>query len=114
MVSTPRHRQHSVSRSIVLYSAGGWTIAVRSGIVFIRVSNITLGSTSTWAWKDCPYTIPEEYRPSAEIISAATLDNGGGGPVIQVSAAGKVQIGNRGGSSNDSARHGTLCYPVGV
>lgn len=87
---------------------------MRSGIVFVRASNIKISSTSSWAWKDCPYIIPEQYRPSAEIISAATLDNGGGGPVIQVSAAGKVQIGNRGGTSRDDSRFGALCYPIGV
>ena len=87
---------------------------MRSGIVFVRASNVKIGSTSSWAWKDCPYTIPEQYRPSTEITSAATLDNGGGGPVMQVTAAGKVQIGNRGGTSRNDSRFGTLCYPIGV
>nr|DAG56537.1 MAG TPA: hypothetical protein [Caudoviricetes sp.] len=104
----------SVSRAIILYSNGGWTIAVKSGIVFVRVNNIKLGSTSPWAWKDCPYTIPEQYRPSGDIIAAAARDNGGGSPIIQVTAVGNVQIGNRGGTSSDDAIFGALCYPVGV
>lgn len=97
-----------------MYSAGGWTIAVRSGIVFVRVYNIKPDNANSWSWKDCPYIIPEVYRPSISITSAVEADSGASAPCINVTEAGKVQLANRGGSSSTEPRYGTMCYPVGI
>lgn len=97
-----------------MYSAGGWTIAVRSGIVFVSVYNIKPDNANSWSWKNCPYTIPEAYRPSTGVTSAIEADNGASAPCIQVTEAGKVQLANRGGSSSTEPRSGALCYPVGI
>ena len=87
---------------------------MRSGIVFVRVYNIRPDNANSWSWKDCPYTIPAEYRPSVGITSAIEADGGASAPCIQVTEAGKVQLANRGGSSSTEPRFGMLCYPIGV
>lgn len=87
---------------------------MRSGIVFVRVYNIKMDNANSWAWKDCPYTIPKACRPLTGVTSAIEADGGASAPCIQVTEAGKVQLTNRGGSSSTEPRFGTLCYPIGV
>lgn len=100
----------SVSRK-VLYCSGGWFIAVKSGMVHVAVKGVTIGSGS-WASTDCPYTIPEQYRPTEEVYAAATTRDGASCTgVLNVQSTGKVSMRNMGSAGSVGGRFASLVYP---
>lgn len=100
----------SVSRK-VLYHSGGWFIAVKSGMVHIAAKGIVTDSGS-WSSTDCPYTIPEQYRPTEEVYAAATTRDGASCTgAMNVQSTGKVSMRNMGSAGSVGGRFASLVYP---
>ena len=80
-------------------------------MVHVVAKGITTDAGS-WASTDCPYTIPEQYRPAEEIYVAATTRDGGSFTgALNVQLNGKVTMRNMGNSGSTSGRFASLTYP---
>lgn len=80
-------------------------------MVHVAAKGVTTDSGS-WAFTDCPYTIPEQYRPAEEVYAAATTRDGGSWTgALNVQLTGKVTMRNMGNSGSVGGRFASLAYP---
>lgn len=101
-----------VSNTKVLYKAGGWYVAYKSGIVFVQATNIHTSSGS-WDMVYCPYTIPSEYRPHVDIYVPAITENGSSWTgAMNVNPNGKIRMQNMGNSGSTDSRSAFASWPV--
>ena len=70
---------------------------------------------SSWAATVCPYTLPEQYRPSTRLLAPTIVANGGSCTgYIQVGKDGIIKFGNYGSNGSSDSRFGFLMYPIGI
>ena len=80
-------------------------------MVHIAAKGIVTDSGS-WSSTDCPYTIPEQYRPAEEVYAAATTRDGASWTgALNVQSTGKVTMRNMGSSGSTGGRFASLVYP---
>ena len=104
----------SVSQVNKLYSSSTWHIAVMSGFIYAYALDVATGN-GPWDTSTCPYTLPEEYRPSMNTTAPAVTEEGGSCTgYISVSTTGKITVGNNGGSGSASKKRGIVMYPIGM
>lgn len=104
----------SVSQVNKLYNSSTWHIAVMSGFIYAYALDVITGN-GTWDMSTCPYTLPEEYRPSMDITAPAVTEEGGSCTgYISVSTTGKITVGNNGGKGSANKRRGIVMYPIGM
>ena len=97
-----------------LYNSSTWQIAVMSGFIYVYALDVTTGN-GRWDVSICPYTLPEEYRPSMDTTAPAVTEEGGSCTgYVSVSTTGKITVGNNGGSGSTGKRRGIVMYPIGV
>lgn len=102
----------AISNTKVLYHAGGWYVAYKSGIVFVQATGVRTSSES-WAITNCPYTLPEQYRPHFEVCAAAVTENGASRTgMLNVKPNGVIRMQNMGNSGSADNRHAAASWPV--
>lgn len=83
-------------------------------VVLVRVGAIKTGSGS-WDATTCPYTLPQDYRPSNTWEAALTTENGVSWTgFVRVKSTGVIDVSNCGNAGSADGRHGSLVYPVGA
>lgn len=98
----------------VLYNANGWTVVAYGHIVLVRVAAIKTGNGS-WDATTCPYTLPQDYRPSNTWQAALTTENGASWTgFVRVKSTGVIDVSNCGNAGSADGRYGSLVYPVGA
>lgn len=96
----------------VLYHAGGWYVAQKSGLVFVLANNIKTGSGS-WDMTYCPYVLPTGCRPPVDIYVPAVTENGASWTgAMNVSPAGKIRMQNMGNDGSADSRSAAASWPV--
>lgn len=102
----------TVSTTRVLYNAGGWYVAYKTGIVFVQATDIRTGSGS-WDVTTCPYVIPLQYRPRVGLDVPAVTDNGASWTgLMHVGEDGRISMKNMGNSGSADNRHAAASWPV--
>lgn len=102
----------TVSNTKVLYKAGGWYVAYKSGIAFVQATDIRTSSES-WAVTNCPYVIPSQYRPRVRIDVPAVTDNGASWTgLMHVGEDGRISMKNMGNAGSTDIRHAAASWPV--
>lgn len=95
----------------VLYNSNGWYVCT-NGVVVSIVARVKTGSGS-WDSVNCPYVLPQEFRPKSTINAPVATQNGGSiTGVMFVNTDGTIAVGNQGGSGSDGLRMGSVCYVV--
>nr|DAQ46836.1 MAG TPA: hypothetical protein [Caudoviricetes sp.] len=80
-------------------------------MVHVAATDVRIGS-EPWASTDCPYTIPEQYRPTETVYAAATTRDGASWTgALNVQSTGKVSMRNMGSAGSVSGRFASLVYP---
>lgn len=96
----------------VLYHAGGWYVAYKSGIVFVYAVNIHTGSGS-WDMTYCPYVLPSQYRPPVDIYVPAITENGASWTgAMNANPNGKIRMQNTGNAGSADNRSAAASWPV--
>lgn len=102
----------TVSNTKVLYKAGGWYVAYKSGIAFVQATDIRT-SSEPWAVTNCPYVIPSQYRPRVGIDVPAVTDNGASWTgLMHVGEDGRISMKNMGNAGSTDNRHAAASWPV--
>lgn len=85
-----------------------------SGFIYAYALDVITGN-GPWDMSTCPYTLPEEYRPSMDITAPAVTEEGGSCTgYVSVSTTGKITAGNNGGKGSANKRRGIVMYPIGM
>lgn len=96
----------------VLYHAGGWYVAYKSGIVFVQATDVKTDSGS-WAVTKCPYVIPSQYRPRVGLDVPAVTDNGASWTgLMHVGEDGEISMKNMGNSGSTDNRRAAASWPL--
>lgn len=98
----------------VLYHAGGWYVAYKSGIVFVQAKDIHTGSGSgSWDMTYCPYVLPTVYRPRADIYVPAMTENGASWTgAMHIDPNGKIMMLNMGNAGSADNRSAAVSWPI--
>lgn len=104
----------TLSTIAALYSDDSWRVCAKCGFVWVYCNGAST-SGGAWDYTDCPYTLPEKYRPPMTLYAPAFANNGGTDTgAISVTKDGEISVGNYGGTGSTGARYGVLCYPIGI
>jgi hypothetical protein len=104
----------TLSAMSTLYSDDKWRVCVKCGFVWVYCNGVSTAG-GAWDYTDCPYTLHEKYRPPMTLYAPAFANNGGTDTgAISVTRYGEISVGNYGGTGSTDARHGVLCWPIGI
>lgn len=104
----------SLGESVSLYTSGIWRVFARGGSVFVHAVGVKTGN-GPWDSTECPYKLPQGYRPSFNVRSALITSNGGsttGG--LYVGSNGTIAVANNGSSGSSDARYGSVSFLAGM
>lgn len=94
-----------------LYASGPWLVQAFGKLVIVSLTNGFLNDSSSWASYQCPYVLPNGYRPPRSITAAAiTRDGGSWTSRLAVEADGKIYIANIGNAGAAADRSAMLCF----
>ncbi len=94
-----------------LYDSGPWTVQAFGKLVIVSITNGFLNNSASWASYQCPYVLPEGYRPPKTIAAAAiTRDGGSHTSRLSAEADGKIYIQNLGNAGAAAERSAMLCF----
>lgn len=103
-------RQRLDTDKVTLYETSLWQIYL-SGNIGIAIAHAVKTGGGSWDTTVCPYTIPEDYRPTYTSWGALCTANGGSTTgIIMIDGTGKIQVDNFGGSGSTSQRFGFVIW----
>lgn len=97
-----------------LYENDYWRVVRHGGAVSVFARGIVTSSGST-GYVHCRYTVPAEYRPATEVLTACVTQNGDGGAgYLRVKPDGTITMGQLGGGGSTQPRYGQLTWVPGM
>lgn len=94
-----------------LYDDGPWTVQAFGKLVIVSLTNGLLNDSASWASYQCPYVLPEGYRPPKPITAAAVTSDGGSWTSrLYAGTDGKIYIENLGNAGVAAERSAMLCF----
>lgn len=97
-----------------LYENGYWRVVRHGGAVSVFARGIVTSSGST-GYVHCRYTVPREYCPATEVLTACVTQNGDGGAgYLRVKPDGTITMGQLGGGGSTQPRYGQLTWVPGM
>lgn len=94
-----------------LYDSGPWTVQAFGKLVIVSLTNGLLNDSASWASYQCPYVLPEGYRPPKPIAAAAVTSDGGSWTSrLYAGTDGKIYIENLGNAGVAAYRSAMLCF----
>lgn len=98
----------------LLYENGYWRVVRHGGAVSVFARGIVTSSGST-GYVHCRYTVPREYCPATEVLTACVTSNGDGGAgYLRVKPDGQITMGQLGGGGSTQPRYGQLTWVPGM
>lgn len=106
--------QDSVSVK-VLYNNAQWRIYTVSNYVYVHIQDVRTDSADSWAYVQCNYVLPEQYRPSVTLQFPLVTGNGASWTgCAKVQNSGNMYVINYGNSGSIDARCGIMLFPIGI
>lgn len=94
-----------------LYDSDPWIVQAFGKLVIVSLTNGLLNDSASWASYQCPYVLPEGYRPPKPITAAAVTHDGGSWTSrLYAGTDGKIYIENLGNAGVDAYRSAMLCF----
>lgn len=104
----------ALGESVSLFANDYWTVCKVGQLMLVRASEIVIEDGS-WATLNCPYTVPEAYRPANTWEVPMTVGNGGSTTrMLRVRRTGVIDVFNYGSTGSRNVSNGTLVYPIGL
>lgn len=95
------------------YTDSTWVVkyACRNGTMWISAYISSTGS-SGWTSVQCPWVVPEGYRPLMEIAVQSIMENNSSNGSFTLGTDGVIKYNLRGGTQTNDSRSGMFIYPV--